>query len=303
MTAEIVPADNADTWGLARPSTRRSLLLAAAGAFIGLLIAGYGLFTAAGTRTAAVPPEDVALVNGVPILRVDFVAQLRALDDISPTKATARQKQAVLADMIGEELAVQRGVELGMPTDDTDTRSALVAAVRGQLATDIIAEVPTEAQLRAYYDAHRSAYASEGRMTLRWFALPTGAEAKAADAVAALRRGLPVEQVAATYGLHSTGKVDDGEEYYFAAALHLGRRLFAIARRLSDGQVSDPIITANGCAILVMIRNRPPVPQNFEEAQDRVREEYARDRLAQVEAANARFLRGRADIRIAPDLR
>ena len=55
----------ADVWIFDQPSARRSLMLCAAGAVLGLVIAGFGLFTAHGTRTAGVPAEDVALVNGV----------------------------------------------------------------------------------------------------------------------------------------------------------------------------------------------------------------------------------------------
>ena len=288
---------------LAQPNSRRALRLAAAGALIGLVIAGFGLFTAQGTRTAAVPPEDVAVVNGVPILRVDFIAQLRSLDEIAIGQATPAQKSAVLGDMIAEELAVQRGVELGMATDDTDTRSALVAAMRGQLATDVLASVPTDADLQRYYADHRARYASEGRMALHWLVLPSGGGAQALAAVAALRAGHPLAQVVAAYGLRSTGKVDDGEEYYFAAALHLGPRLFAMARTLHDGGVSDPVATPDAVNILMMVDNQPPVAQVYSLALDRVREDYARDRLAAVEAANARFLRGRADVLVAPDMR
>jgi parvulin-like peptidyl-prolyl isomerase len=292
-----------EQWNLARPDTRRALLLAAAGALIGLVIAGFGLFTAQGTRTASVPPEDVAVVNGVPVLRVDFIAQLRSLDEISIGQATPAQKSAVLRDMVAEELAVQRGVELGMATDDTDTRSALVAAMRGQLATDVLASVPTDADLQRYYTDHRARYASEGRMALHWLVLPSRAAAQALAAVAALRAGQPLDQVVGAYGLHSTGKVDDGEEYYFAAALHLGPRLFAVARTLETGGVSDPVATPDGFNILVMVDNQPPVAQAYAQAVGRVREDYARDRLAAVEAANARFLRGRADVLVAPDMR
>ena len=140
-------------------------------------------------------------------------------------------------------------------------------------------------------------------MTLHWLILPREERAEAAAAVDALRHGLQIDQAIATYRLKSAGKVEDGEEYYFAAAIHLGPRLFAAARALKDGEASDPIATPDGLNIIVMRHNRPPVAQSFDEARDRVREDYARDRLAAVEAANARFLRGRADIVVAPDLR
>ncbi len=238
------------------------------------------------------------MVNGVPILRVDFIAQLRSVHDVSLSEATLAQKQAVLDDMIAEELAVQRGVELGMAVDDTDTRSALVAAVRGELATDVTAVVPSDVELQHFYEAHREQYASEGRMALHWYVLPATAAVQAATAVAEFRAGTPLEQVVARHGLRSTGKVDDGEEYYFAAALHLGQHLFAVARTLRGGEVSDPIAEADGLSILVMTHNQAPEPQTFEQIQDRVREDYAREKLQSVEAANARFLRDRATIRI-----
>jgi hypothetical protein len=59
-------------------STTRSMVLCAIGAVIGLIIAGIGLFSARGTATNNVPPEDIALVNQRPVLRSDFVTQLES---------------------------------------------------------------------------------------------------------------------------------------------------------------------------------------------------------------------------------
>ena len=42
---------------------QRSFILMGLGALIGLIVAGYALFTAKGTSTLMVPAEDVALVN------------------------------------------------------------------------------------------------------------------------------------------------------------------------------------------------------------------------------------------------
>ncbi len=59
-------------------STMRAMILCACGALLGLGIAGYGLFTASGTSTRHVPPENVAMVNQRPILRSDFITQLES---------------------------------------------------------------------------------------------------------------------------------------------------------------------------------------------------------------------------------
>jgi hypothetical protein len=44
----------------------RSMVLCAIGAVVGLAIAGVGLFSARGTATHTVPPEDIALVKQRP---------------------------------------------------------------------------------------------------------------------------------------------------------------------------------------------------------------------------------------------
>jgi len=282
-----------DEWNPSRPAARRSLILCGIGAVIGLLIAGFGLFTAQGTRTGTVPAEDVAVVNQVPLLMADYVQQLRALYSVDLGQATVAQKKQVLDDMIREELYVQRGIELGMPTDDIDVRAALVTATEAQTASDATTAGATESELHGYFDSHAASYASEGVMRLDDWLVPTGKDAPAI--VAALRRG----QSPASLGLVSSGKVDDGEEFYFAARIHLGPALFAAARRLGDGQVSAPLLDGGRTHILVMRHDEPPVVARFDEVRDRVLADYVKLKAARLEQGNDRFLRRRADIKIA----
>lgn len=298
--ADVSPPDaaTAGEWSLARPEARRSLILCGIGAILGLVIAGFGLFTAQGTRTDNVPPEDAAVVNQVPILRSDFLQQLRALHDEDLARATPAQKKQVLDDMIREELYVQRGIELGMANDDIDVRAALVTATEGQTALDATTAGATDEELRSYFNAHRAKYAGEGTMELHDWLIPVGHEARATAISAALRDGA----TPASQSLTSSGKVDDGEEYYFAARIHLGPVLFRPALRLRDGEVSAPIATGGRTHILTMIRNRPPPPVHFEQVRDHVFGDFIRDKVVRLEQGNARFLRKRADIKIAPDL-
>jgi hypothetical protein len=292
-----VPLSGHGIWNPHRASRRRSLILCGTGAVLGLLIAGFGLFTARGTRTAHVPPEDAALVNNVPILMADLVDQLRTLN-VSLSQASQQQKKNVLDAMIREELYVQRGVEIGLPTDDIDVRSALVAATEGQVAADAMTELPATQRLRAWYDNHRDRYASQGFMELHEFIIPLAQAPRANEVVAALRRGA----TPASLDLKSSGRVDDGREFYFAANDHLGDQLFAIARSLHDGDVSAPVVQQDGAHILVMKANQTPIPTNYEDARAQVLSDYLSDQVAQLQARNERFLRKRADIKIAPGL-
>jgi hypothetical protein len=117
--------------------------------------------------------------------------------------------------------------------------------------------------------------------------------------VAKLRAGVP----AASLGLKSSGRVDDGEEFYFAAKIHLGDFLFADAMRLRDGEVSAPVLQPDGLHILSMQHNLPPVPAAFSDVEDRVLADLLKHKVEVLQAANERFLRRRADIQIASDLK
>ncbi len=289
------------SWRLDRPSEKRSLILCGVGAVAGLVIAGAGLFTAQGTRIAGVPPEDVAIVNQVPILMSDYTTQLNALYGVGLDRATAAEKRKTLDTMIREELYVQRGVELGLQNDVVEVRTALVGAVEGQQAVDADASQPTEDALRDFYRARAANYANEGVMTVTDYRAPGVDEARAA--VAAIRAGQPVAAAAAAHGLTDTGKTSDGEEFYFAARLHLGPPLFAAARALKDGQLSDPVQAPDGIHVLAMAHNAPPTPQPYSLVRDTVLADYRADKVARMQAGADQFLRKRADIQIAPAFR
>lgn len=278
----------------------RSLALLGIGAALGLAIAGVGLFTAPGTSTLIVPPEDVASVNQRSISRIDFTVQLRAQYDVGPSEATPEQRRKVLDDMIREELFVQRGLELDVAGIDPSVRAAIVSAVEEQIVADVLTRQPTEADLRAYYDKHQSKYSNEGRMTV--FDLVTQSSQEAEAAVRALREREPVAAVAARFGMRDSGRVK-GEEFYFAAKIHLGDPLFALAQRLQDGEISDRIPMPDGFHVLAMIKNIKPLPVTFAAAYNEVLSDWRSDGGARLLAEDEVFLRKRANIIIAKDLR
>lgn len=277
---------------------RRALALMAAGAALGLALAGAALFTARGTTTLVVPADAVAMVNQQPISRIDYDGQLRALA-LDPGRATPAMRRQALADMIREELYVQRAKELDVALVDPEVRSAMVKAVEAQAAADAITSRPTDGELRAFYDKRADHYASEGVMTVRDLVFPSG---QAAPAHAALAAGRPVDAALAAFGGHDTGRTK-GEEFYFAARIHLGEALFAAARPLRAGAVSAAIVQPDGAHILVMAANTPPQPTPFDAARAQVATDYQAAAVARYQAAEDAFLRRRANILIAPDLR
>jgi hypothetical protein len=273
----------------------RALILAAVGAVVGLGIAGFGLFTAKGVSTFVVPAEDVATVNQQPISRLDFATQLKAIYDVDPAAATSAQKRKVLDDMIREELFVQRAQELDVASVDPDVRSAMVNAIEQQAAADAITAQPTEVQLHAWFDAHRASYASEGTITVRDMVFPPDRATAAADA---LKAGLPPDAALVKFDGHDTHAVS-GEEFYFAAKIHLGAAAFAAASATPAGGIT----VAPGGHVMLIVANSPPRPFPYERARDQVLSDFRDAAAARLKGGDERFLRQRANILIAPDLK
>lgn len=287
-------------------NTRRALTLCAAGALLGLGIAGYGLFTAAGTSTRHVPPENVAMVNQRPILRSDFITQLESETGKRFAETSRAEQLQVLDEMVREELLVQRGLELDFAETDQGTRNALVSTISEQAVAEVTTAQATEQQLREYFEQHPGQWATEGVMSLRSFVLrgaqAQNAEQRAADmrkAVEELRTGMPPEQVIARHGLTELPPQD--AEYYFTVQYRLGDALFAAIRDLSSGEVSAPVAAKDGIHVVQMIKNEKPVPLSFEAARPRVFSDYNDAAQARIMDSTMKFLRGRAKILIGAD--
>jgi parvulin-like peptidyl-prolyl cis-trans isomerase-like protein/SurA-like protein len=285
-----------------RVSSVRSFVLMSIGALIGLFLAGYALFTARGASTLSVPAEDVALVNQQAISRSDYLILLQTLYGVDLSHATREQRQKVLNDMIREELFVQRGKELDLASSDPEVRSALVNAVELEISEDAITAQPNEATLRDYYTTHADRYVSEGIMNVRDWVFPAGDPGDIAAALQALKSAVIPPETLARLHAHESGKTK-GDEFYFAAKIHLGDQLFASARVLSDGTVSAPIRLSDGVHVLYMVTNKRPVPFDFAKARPQVLNDYRNHAIDQLKAGDESFLRKRANVRIADDLR
>jgi hypothetical protein len=283
---------------IAHLNYRRGLILMSAGALLGLVVAAIGLFTAKGTSTLVVPADDVALVNQQPISRSDYLTQIRALYDVDLAHATPAQRRKVLDDMIREELFVQRGTELDVAAADPAVRSAMVSAVEQQAATDAMTSVPSDEKLFAYYTRNKAHYSTEGDLNMRDLVFAPGT----APERLAQARAMTPDQAIARLGAKDSGKVAP-DEFYFAADIHLGKQGAAIAKAMEDGTVSQPVAMADGVHLFYMIHNMRPVALDFAKAKAKILEDYRRDAVQDMTVHEEKFLRQRANILIADDLK
>ena len=302
-------ADGEGAFGpISEVNPRRSLIVYAIGATLGLVIAGFGLFTAAGTKVTGVPAEDVALINGRHILRSDFITQTQIETALPFDKTTRAQRQKVLGEMIDEELLVQRGLEVDLAASDPDVRMMEVNGVQLQVDADVLAQQPSDDQLQAYYAAHKDKFAAEGIMALRDLVIKpddnTSAEQakdKATKAAEAFRKGDTGDNVAATYSLKDSGKLDRGDLFDFAVRIKLSPALYAAAVKLSDHQAADPIEEGGEFHVLLMDKRQAPPERTFADARDAVLQDFKKDEQTRVENANLAYLKSKADIQLAPE--
>jgi hypothetical protein len=301
-----MPTDHesdAPSWGNpSQISNARSFVLMTGGVLLGLVLAGYSLFTARSASTLIVPAEDVALVNQQPVSRADYAALLQTLYGVDLSHATREQRRKVLDDMIREELFVQRGKELDVAAADPDVRSALVNAVELEISENAITAQPSEAALRQFYTTHQDRYVSEGIMSVRDWVFPATALPELPGEPSALKSAVHDPQRLARLNGRDSGRTK-GDEFYFAAKIHLGDQLFAAARDLSDGAISAPIRMADGIHILDMEKNKRPVPFDFAAARTQVLSDYRNQAIERSKASGESFLRKRANVLIADDLR
>lgn len=286
-------------------SSSRALILCACGALGGLGIAAYGLFTASGTSTAAMAPENIATVNRRPILRSDFMTQLEMETGKSLREASREEQLHVLDEMVREELLVQRALELDFGETDQNARNALVTAVSDQAIAEVTTSQPSPQQLREYYDRNPLRWASEGTMSLRDFIVsptrhgPDTPLLRAQTLARQLRGGSPAAELVARHEIQEVSHQID--EYYFTLAYRLGGPLFDAVRSLHAGEVSEPVQSKDGVHLVLVEKNDMPIPYSFEQAYSRVSSDFNSDAQTKRMANTIQFLRNRSTIQIAAD--
>jgi len=297
------------TGALSRRPTRPIALAMLAGV-AGLALAAAGLFRPAAHDLTTVPPGYVALVNQEPVLMSDYISETEQAAGVPFAQTTPAERAQVLHRMIDEELAVQRSLALDLPEQDTDVRTALGDGLTALVTAPVLAQQPSDDDLKAYFDAHRANYASQGTMAVTDLVLHVGgfenadqsvdqALADAAQAIYELRSGAGIEHVEQHFGFIDTAKVH-GDEPDFAAKIHLGPKLYAAADALNDGTVSEPIVDADGVHVLVMQHRQAPVFTDFDSVRNNVYTDYVSAQKAKAKQANLNFLRRNAQILLAP---
>lgn len=241
------------------PRTRSRLWLAA-GAAVGLLLAGNGLLR---HDDRALPAGVVAMVGDVPITSEEYARALAAVAGDRKGAIDRGLQQHVLDRLIDEELLVQAALANGMALRDPLLRgqiaSAMIDAVIGEKKT------PTEAELRAHFDTHKEVFARNGRVRIEalWFS-GASARKRAEDA----RTRLVAGEVVA--GDTPALVVPSGLLPQIKLADYLGPTVAAAVAVLPVSGVSDPIASDGGAWVVRLVERKDGEIPSFESVRDLV---------------------------------
>jgi hypothetical protein len=279
----------------------------ALGALAGVVCAAIGLLSS-GQSGGRLPANAAASVNGTVIRLEELDRAVRALaadrrDPIGP-----EQRRYVLDRLLDEELLVQRGLELGLASNDRRVRGDIVSAVIELIVSQADGDEPGDADVRAFYEANRDYFALTDRLLVQQVfvrAEPLRSEqeakARAEQAAQRLRSGEPIERVDAELGDPQVAPVP--RDLLPAAKLreYLGPTAARAAGELEVGAASDPQRSASGYHVLQLLERAPGFTPPLADVEDEVRAELRRRNSERALREYLDDLRARSDVRVRED--
>jgi peptidyl-prolyl cis-trans isomerase C len=244
----------------------------------------------------------LAVVNGRPITQDEFDYRWGELPESTRGRyQNYGGQKKFLDDLITREILLQEARRQGL--DRSIVLQERVERVKEQLMLDeLMKEVMTtpvqipEAEIQAYYDAHRSTLLEAIHVRAAHILVPT--ESQASDVKRLLNQGYNFGRMAQRYSVDETTRANGGEiGTYRPGVLDAGIEEALLT--LKAGMVSEPIPTPAGFHLVKVISRVPDESQRLEAAQQRLRQElFAEKRRQQVEAVMVQF-RSNAMVRVA----
>jgi parvulin-like peptidyl-prolyl isomerase len=250
-------------------------------------------------------PGVAARVNGREIDAASVDRTVAGFDARLRNSESARER--VVSRMIDEELLVQHALDNGAAETDPEVRAALVRAAITRVNSEVSSQSVSESEIGAFYQSHRSAYASpaEFQVTPLYFesrAFPSIGDARRrADAArAGVRAGQTVES------LRRAADVLPFEPPAQPAtartlANYFGPPLADDLDRLQAGETTDPAMFGHGVLLLYLDRRVDAATPNLESIHDLVQADALRDKQEAALEKLLVSLRKSARIDIAPD--
>jgi hypothetical protein len=260
---------------------RQTRWLLAAGAVGGMALAVMSLLSSRGN--GPLPTGLVARVNGVDIRAPEFERAVAALAADRRMPLTEADRRYVLDRLIDEELLVQYGLSLGLARSDRRIRGDFVASVIASQVASVDGSEPSDGEAREFFRENRAFFSSPARLWARslWVRgpparSPEAALARAREAVARLRSGESFHSVESELGDPLVAAIPDSLLPPAKLREYVGPSAVAAVAPLAVGEVSDPVVTAGGVRVMLLVARETEAEPEFGEVEAEVRNEMKR---------------------------
>jgi peptidyl-prolyl cis-trans isomerase C len=215
------------------------------------------------------------------------IAQLAAFwETQSQRTPTSQELRGLIEERIDEEVLAREAVRLGLDRDDVIVRRRL--AQKMAFVSDDLAVVtePAEADLRAYFDAHKEAYATPDLYALRHvFFNPdrhgTALDADAQRALQRLTRSANASEVGDPFMLPSELADVSRDDI----ARDFGSVFADAVAASTPGTWAGPVRSPFGVHLIKLESHTPSSVARFEDVRDRVREGFLAQKQQEANAA------------------
>ncbi|HJY81583.1 MAG TPA: peptidyl-prolyl cis-trans isomerase [Candidatus Binatia bacterium] len=252
----------------------RASMLLGVGVTVGILLAAAGALMPTASDFSG---NIVARVNGKAITSHEVELVLQRLDRNGA--APAEERREALQRLIDQELLVQRGVAIGLLESDRTVRKALVMAMIDAIVAEVVAEEPTEEELRAFYDSHTAVFTLPARVYVQQIYCGGNgdlakARTQAEEISAALVHGLSFQEARERYGDAESVPLPNAPVPPQVLRRALGPTLTDAALILKVGEISPPLQSSAGYHILRLVDRQPEQVQPYSVVKQEVRAEY-----------------------------
>jgi hypothetical protein len=172
------------------------------GAAVGILLAVAGALV---PNTKDFSGNVVARVNGKAITLPDVDFALGRLSGDGQQTVTSKERSAALRWLVDQELLIQRGVEIGLLDSDLTVRKAIAGATIDTVVASVLAQEPTEEELRAFYTSHTAVFTVPAQVHVQHISCGDNgdlhrARDQAEQASAAIAHGMSFPKARERYG-------------------------------------------------------------------------------------------------------
>ena len=215
------------------------------------------------------------------------IAQLAAFwETQAQRKPNAEELRGLIEERIDEEVLAREAVRLGLDRDDVIIRRRL--AQKMAFVSDDLAAVtePADAELRAYFEAHKAAYTTPDLYALRHVFFNPDRHGMALDtdaqrALQRLTRGANASEIGDPFMLpRELADVSRDD-----IARDFGSSFAAAVTTTAPGTWAGPVRSPFGVHLVKLESHTPSSEARFEDVRDRVREAFLVQKQQETNAA------------------